>query len=463
LTRNGAGLYRAVWRWHFYAGVFSIPFILWLSVTGSVYLFRPQIERALDRRYDHLAPATEQAVRATPQQIAMAAVAAVPGATLHSFELPPSSQAAVRVLVGVGTRELRVYVNPWTLRTLGIVDEDRRPMNLLAHLHGQLLAGRWGSYVVELAASWAVVLLLTGVYLWWPQQVHSLAGILWVRTGQGSRVFWRDLHAVTGTLVAGSALFLILTGLPWATGWGSYFEQVRVLTHTSSKHRDWTTGRASEIAARVALNSSTLSPMADMPDMDHGMHTIERLAPAESYAAFDRVVPAAAALGLAAPVEVMPPKHPGGLWTAKSNAQNRTLRDTVELDPHTGAVVSREDFYQRPVLDRMVAYGIAAHEGQLFGPLNQLLGVLTAAGLIVLSLSAVQLWWRRRLHGVLGAPAALPRPRMGLALGCAVFCLAVYLPAMGLSLALVLALERLVLRRVPAAQRWLGLPEREAA
>ena len=47
--------YRAVWRWHFYAGLFCIPFVLWLAATGSIYPFRPQIEAWIDRPYDRLA------------------------------------------------------------------------------------------------------------------------------------------------------------------------------------------------------------------------------------------------------------------------------------------------------------------------------------------------------------------------------------------------------------------------
>ena len=37
--------YRTIWRWHFYAGLFVLPFVLILSVTGSIYLFKPQLDR----------------------------------------------------------------------------------------------------------------------------------------------------------------------------------------------------------------------------------------------------------------------------------------------------------------------------------------------------------------------------------------------------------------------------------
>ncbi len=40
-----SALYPTIWRWHFYAGLFVLPFILILSITASIYLFKPQIER----------------------------------------------------------------------------------------------------------------------------------------------------------------------------------------------------------------------------------------------------------------------------------------------------------------------------------------------------------------------------------------------------------------------------------
>src|ERR1700758_3649129 len=83
--------YRTVWRWHFYAGLFCIPFVLWLSVTGSIYLFRPQIEAWLDRPYANL---VIDGPRASPSAQARAAVAAVPGSTLHYYQLPTSAYSA---------------------------------------------------------------------------------------------------------------------------------------------------------------------------------------------------------------------------------------------------------------------------------------------------------------------------------------------------------------------------------
>jgi PepSY-associated TM region len=86
--------YRTVWRWHFYAALFCIPFVIWLSITGSIFLFKPQIERWLDRPYDNLSVAGP---RATAEAQVKAALVAVPGSNLHYYELPTSPQSATRI------------------------------------------------------------------------------------------------------------------------------------------------------------------------------------------------------------------------------------------------------------------------------------------------------------------------------------------------------------------------------
>lgn len=41
-------------------------------------------------------------------------------------------------------------------------------MRLFFRIHGELLMGDRGSNIVETAACWTIVLLLSGIYLWWP-------------------------------------------------------------------------------------------------------------------------------------------------------------------------------------------------------------------------------------------------------------------------------------------------------
>jgi uncharacterized iron-regulated membrane protein len=197
----------------------------------------------------------------------------------------------------------------------------------------------------------------------------------------------------------------------------------------------------------------------DMPGMEHAGHmghAMPSTVAPQAYAPFNVLVPTASSLQLADPVEIMPAMRAGGSWTIKSDSQNRTLRDVIQADPKTGRILSRQNFHQRLLFDRMVGIGVAAHEGQLFGLFNQLLGLATAMGLVMLCVSAVVLWWRRRNVGVLGAPIPLSTPRYPVAVVVVIVALAVYLPEMAASLILVLLVEKFVLSRIPSVSRWLG-------
>ena len=105
--------YRAVWRWHFYAGLFCIPFIIVLASSGSIYLFKPQIESWIDRHYDNLAIKDRPASAA--DQI-RAALAAIPGSTLNAYEVPEDVGSAARVIVSKDGKATRVYVHPETCK-----------------------------------------------------------------------------------------------------------------------------------------------------------------------------------------------------------------------------------------------------------------------------------------------------------------------------------------------------------
>lgn len=440
--------YRAVWRWHFYAGLFCVPFVLWLSVTGGIYLFKPQIEAALYAPYRHVA--SGGAPMLSPDSIAAQAAAAVPGSVLHKYVLPEASDDAVQVLVGKGAKDTRVWVHPQTGEVLHKVAEEDRLMPLVFRLHGELLAGSRGSALVEAAACWTVAMLITGLFLWWPRG-GRLAGALWPRLRKGSGVFWRDIHAVTGLWIALGALFLIASGLPWAKAWGDYFRQVRYVTGTTEGRQDWSASSTADARERASADAGMRAMMSD-----HAEHRGMTMAHMEGQStALDAVVRRAQGLGFAAPVEVSPPTAHGAPWQVRSQAANRPRRDSAEI-AGDGTLLGVQRFADRHWIDRAVGYGVAIHEGAWQGLANQLANLAVLLGLVTLSLSSAILWWRRRPLGMLGAPSSLAPLRHSWALVALVVALALLMPLFGVSLALAVVVEWGVKRLAPRFGSWMG-------
>ena len=466
---NAASLYRTIWRWHFYAGLFVVPMVLILALTGAAYLFKPQVERWEERAWRDLP--TRNTV--PPEDQVKAALAAYPGSRLHSYRLPQSESDAVLIHVALASRgggkpDMRdVFVSPQG-QVVGTLDPERRIMQVVHDIHGQLLLGKRGSWIVELAASWAIVMILTGLYLWWPRG-RGLAGVVWPRLSGGRKVVWRDLHAVTGFWVSGLAMVLLLTGLPWADLWGRSFKAVRAELGWVKGQQDWTIGGqpASDAEHAEHDHGAMAAHSGSMPAMSHVMPDGTVMTMAMTPVSLSQIVAEAKSQHLPFPVIVTPPgsapgpgKGAASAWSVRSDTQNRPLRVTLTYDPMTGRQTGRETFADKHVIDRAVSYGIAWHEGQLFGWVNQLIGVITALMLVTLSLTGFVMWRRRKPAGQLGAPPPAMVPARARRVTTIIALLALLLPMLAISLALVLLLEFAILRRLRPVAAWLGLPPR---
>lgn len=440
---NPIPLYRMIWRWHFYAGLFVIPFILILSVTGAAYLFKPELDRWEERGWRDLP--ILGAVDADAQ--VAAALADFPGASFHYYRIPEGAGDAAIVHLGLSNGAMRdVAVSPQG-EVIGSADPEARISAWLSKIHGSLLIGRTGGLIVELAASWAIVMILTGLYLWWPRG-RGMAGIVWPRLSLGGRAALRDLHAVTGFWVSGLALVLLLTALPWTDVWASGFRAARAEMGWVSGAEDWKSGGADPHAA----HDHEAMAMAG-----HAAHA----APAIPLA---QIVARARAEHMPAPAIVQPPGAPNAfgppnanVWTLTTQTQNRPLVRKIGYDPVTGAEVWRSGFADKHAIDRAVGYGIAWHEGQLFGRANQLIGVATALALFTLAISGFLMWRRRKPGDTLGAPSAARDSARLRDVAAIVLVLAALLPLLGASLLLLWIAERLILPRLPRAARWLGV------
>lgn len=449
-TLTSKQVYRTLWRWHFYAGVFAIPFVIILSITGALYLFKPQLDELHDAPYRNLIISGQASM---PDQQVAVALAAVPNAKFVAYELPREPTDAVNILLNQAGEKIRVYIHPQSLQVLLIEQEDHRFLRIVHDIHGELLMGKSGSILVELAACWAIVLVLTGIYLWWPRTAKGIAGVLYPRFTLKGRLFWRDLHSVIGIWISFCILFLLISGLPWAFVWGSAFKEFRELTGTSVQQQDWVI--AGKKDSMEANNNSHVGD--EHSEHHHAEYEHIAVSSAGGNISLNKIVERAQALHFAYPVLISPPSSKSPEWSAKSNAQNRPLRADAYFNAETGELIKQQNFSQRHPIDRAIGIGVAAHEGQLFGWFNQLLGLLTAVGLVIMSVSGFIMWRKRAPEGLLGAPPVMPEAKIGIGFAIIIFIAAIVLPVLGASLIIIFLLEKILFARWDRARVWLGL------
>jgi uncharacterized iron-regulated membrane protein len=254
---------------------------------------------------------------------------------------------------------------------------------------------------------------------------------------------------VTAFWASAFTLVLLLSGLPWSDVWGSAFRAVRVEMGWIKGAPQWSTG--GEAPSQPDPHASHDHETPDVaPDVGSDLALLDDIVAHASSEAlpFPAVVlaPGTALFGVASPD-----------WVARSLTQNRPLGLSITYDRLTGREIARERFAERHALDRVIGYGQAWHEGALFGAVNQLIGVLTAAALVTMSVTAFLMWRRRKPTGSLGAPPLPSQRRVPLVIVMATTLLALLLPLLAASLLLLWLLDLLLPRVSPAAAAWLGI------
>lgn len=425
--------YRVVWRWHFYAGLLVLPILMLMALTGGLYLFRAEIDDAVYRQMAQVAPAASPA---SPDQWRTAAEQAT-GGRAASVLMPDRPDRAVRFAVTLENGSKRtVFVDPGDARVTGVTPFGG-VMETVKHLHSLALIGTWANVLVEIVAGWTVILVATGIFLWWPR--GRAVGVVSIKTNETARrPFWRDLHAVTGLYAGGLVLFLAITGMPWSAVWG---EQVGGVIREHSWGRPpapvasaWSHAGEGHAPAGVGW---TLEGM-EMHVM-HGDHAM-------SAPRLSTVIATADREGLARPYQVSIPTDPTSAFTATRQVQKVEDTRSIYIDGTTGAVADDIGYARFGPAAQAIEWGIAVHQGTQFGWISRYLMLGGCIGIWLLGISAVVMWWKRRPKGRVAAPVAPPGPRAKTAVLAIVLPLAILYPLTGLSLIVAVLLDRAVAR-----------------
>ena len=435
-------LYRAVWRWHFLAGLFALPFLLNLAITGGLYLFTPEINHILYRSLEDVPARTDAPLPASllVQKAADATQGDVLRLTPH---LEPGK--SVEMLIRTGAGESRTaYVDPYDGHLLGTIPEGG-VMQIVRKIHSLQYFGFWASCLVEIAAGWAIVLALSGIFLWWPR--GRKGGVVTIRATPKYRMFWRDLHAVTGLFVSSIIVFLAVTGMPWSKVWGGYVQ-------------DWTTaaglGRpnppaevvpAWKLAGVKSKHEGHMhggaAPAANLP------WALEKAVPPQSMPAaqpsisIDQALAAFAAMSLEKPYDIALPQGPKGAFTATTHPARVEETRTVYLDQYSGKVLGDVGFAQYGPAAKAIEWGIAVHQGHEYGAVNRYVMLAGCIAIVLLVISAPVMWWKRRPKGSFGLPPAAANRRAALTVMAIMAIAGVLYPLVGLSMLAALVVDRL--------------------
>jgi uncharacterized iron-regulated membrane protein len=464
--------YQRIWRWHFYAGLFVAPFLILLSLTGIVYLFKPQLDNLM---YPELMKVTPASQTLSADALWTEARTAMPDASLSKYLPPVSPDASAQFIVRQGGRELTLFLDPASGALLGALDNQWNLQAVARALHAELLLGTTGDRVIELAAGWGIVLLISGLYLWWPRKGPGVGGILWPRMNQRGRLWWRDLHAVVGFWGAGFLLLLLLSGMTWTGFWGDQFANVwnrfpaamwnqvpastplaRSLNQAHNQTVPWAmentpmpSSTLPDEMASMAMTDTAMPPSSaghDHSAMNHGGEH-EGMVMAEHRISLQQVVELANERQVTPGYSITPPAGKSGVYTIALFADDPRNDATLHIDQYSGKVLADVRWQDYSLVAKTVETGVMLHTGKLYGWPHQLAMLLICLMVLLSAVSGLWIWWSRRPQGRLAAPplpAKLPPMRGAIAV---LVLLGICFPLVGASMVVIWLLDTLLFSR----------------
>ncbi len=441
-------LYFAAWRWHFYAGLYVAPFLIMLATTGLIMLYSAAF---IGRNGERMTVAVTGAPEATTA-LAKAAVGAVPGGTVSQY-LEPIGPGHVAVFrVDVGDVATAVQVNPFTGEVLGTSSWGNGLYDLADKIHGTLLIGTVGDRLIEIAAGFGILLLVTGIYLWWPRNGQRLGAALIPNLTARGRSLWKSLHQSIGFWISAILLVFLISGMSWTGVWGEKFVQA----WSTFPAEKWDNVPLSD-ATHASMNHDGIKEVPwgleetqmPMSGSDAGSVAIEKPV------TLDSVVDYARSLGFVGRFQLNLPANETGVWTISHDSMSKDGPNppsdrTVHIDQYTGKILADIRYADYSAYAKAMAWGIAFHEGDM-GNWNIVFNTLFCLSVIFMAISGLVMWWKRRPAGA-ARLAAPPLPvDMPLWKGAVFFALLLSLafPLVGLTLLAVIAVDAVVLRFLP--------------
>ena len=189
---------KAIGKLHLWLGLSSGLVVFIVSLTGAIFTFQDDI-RDLTEPWRKVE--VQNVAPVLPSQLKAAALAYHPSAVIKDAWVTyfaPDRSATVFFIDKAGL-PIQVYVNPYTGKALHELNLRTHFFTIVQEIHMHLLlpeaVAKW---VVGLSISIFVIMLLTGLVLWWPKRKQERKQRFTIKWGARWRRINYDLHNVLG-------------------------------------------------------------------------------------------------------------------------------------------------------------------------------------------------------------------------------------------------------------------------
>lgn len=217
VTNFNMSFKKLIGKLHLWLGLASGLLVLFLGITGCILAFEREIEDAVQtyRFTEH-----QNKPLLPPSELKQLADKALPGKHAHSISYQDGMSAGVIYYNADPEYYYAVYLNPYTGEVLKVKDMDADFFRIVVMGHYYLwLPPEIGQPILASATLIFVLMLISGIVLWWPKNKAARKQRFSVKWNARWRRVNYDMHNVLGFYASWVAIFIAITGLTMGFQW----------------------------------------------------------------------------------------------------------------------------------------------------------------------------------------------------------------------------------------------------
>lgn len=204
---------------HLWLGLTSGIIVFIIAITGCLYAFQAEIQE-MTQPYRYVQ--TENKPYLPPSRLRAIAEAELPGKKIHSVAYGSKTDAVEVSFYQFEPEHYYdiVYINPYSGQVLKTKDMESGffPWVLDGHFY-LWLPPAIGQPVVATATLIFLVMMISGLILWWPRNKAARKQRFSIKWNARWRRVNYDLHNVFGFYMTWVVIFIAMTGLVWGFQW----------------------------------------------------------------------------------------------------------------------------------------------------------------------------------------------------------------------------------------------------
>jgi len=369
---------------HRWLGFITGLVVFIVSITGCLFCFQDDIQDAL---YSYRKVQTHSSSYLQPSDLKAVVLQKHPKAIVNYTYYYGKDRPAV-VMANLGKQGfLYEYINPYSGKLLHEENPQHNFFIIVKFIHLYLLLPpNIGTPVVGISVIVFVVMMITGIVLWWPKRKTDRKRSFTIKwNGRWRRVNY-DLHNVLGFYTTTVTLILAITGLSIAFDWVR--DGIYTAANLGSKHP----------AEKAVFKSDTLfQGKLNAPVADQAFSYVQKHSPdAQMFLVYD-------------------PTEDAG--TVGITAYHRSLRfyhsDGYVFDKHSGKLLQYLSHAQKSTGMKMNDMNYDIHVGQILGFTGKMIAFLASLICASLPVTGFIIWWGKRKKSRYKKPRASSRVALG--------------------------------------------------